>query len=275
MQYLKIKRAIITTVLIMLALFFLIPLYFTFINTFKPLREIVTSYTKLPESLYLGNYIKAWIKTEYPRVFLNSVIITTVSLAGIILTSSMAGYILVRTSGRISWFLFVAIISSMIIPFHSIMIPLIRVVRVLRLSNSIQGIIFVYWGLGCNFAIFLYHGFVKSIPRGLEESAVIDGCTPYQTFFRIVLPLLKPVTSTILVLDALWIWNDFLLPLLMLQSKSVKTIPLSQYIFFGQYYSEWGLALAGLTMAVFPIIVFYIFMQKYIIKGITSGAIKG
>lgn len=269
-----IQRAIITIILVMLALFFLMPVYFTVINSFKPLREIVTSYTKLPESFYLGNYVKAWIKTEYPRVFLNSLIITVVSLVGIVMISSMAGYILVRTPGKISWLIFVLIVSSMIIPFHSIMIPLIMVVKSLGLSNSIQGIIFVYWGLGCNFAIFLYHGFVKTIPRELEESAVIDGCTPFQTFFRIVLPLLAPVTSTILVLDALWIWNDFLLPLLMLQRKAVKTIPLSQYIFFGQYYSEWGLALAGLTLAVVPIIIFYVFMQKYIVKGITAGAIK-
>ena len=268
------QRAVITIVLVVLAFFFLMPVYFTIINSFKPLREIVTSYTDFPESFYLGNYIKAWIKTEYPRVFLNSLIITVVSLAGIILTSSMAGYILVRTPGRISWSIFIIIVSSMIIPFHAIMIPLIRVVRMLGLSNSLPGIIFVYWGLGCNFAIFLYHGFVKTIPRELEESAVIDGCTPFQTFFRIVLPLLVPVTSTILVLDALWIWNDFLLPLLMLQRKAVKTIPLSQYVFFGQYYSEWGLALAGLILAIFPVIVFYILMQKYIIKGITAGAVK-
>ncbi|MCK5199391.1 MAG: carbohydrate ABC transporter permease [Spirochaetales bacterium] len=268
------QRAVITIILVVLAFFFLMPVYFTVINSFKPLREIVTSYTEFPESFYLGNYIKAWIKTEYPRVFLNSLIITVVSLAGIILTSSMAGYILVRTKGRISWLIFVVIVSSMIIPFHSIMIPLIRVVRMLGLSNSLPGIIFVYWGLGCNFAIFLYHGFVKTIPRELEESAMIDGCTPFQTFFRIVLPLLIPVTSTILVLDALWIWNDFLLPLLMLQGKAVKTIPLSQYVFFGQYYSEWGLALAGLILAIFPVMVFYVFMQKYIIKGITAGAVK-
>ena len=268
------QRAVITIILVVLAFFFLMPVYFTVINSFKPLREIVTSYTEFPESFYLGNYIKAWIKTEYPRVFLNSLIITVVSLAGIILTSSMAGYILVRTPGRISWSIFIIIVSSMIIPFHAIMIPLIRVVRMLGLSNSLPGIIFVYWGLGCNFAIFLYHGFVKTIPRELEESAMIDGCTPFQTFFRIVLPLLVPVTSTILVLDALWIWNDFLLPLLMLQRKAVKTIPLSQYVFFGQYYSEWGLALAGLILAIFPVMVFYVFMQKYIIKGITAGAVK-
>ena len=268
------QRTILTTILILLALFFLMPIYFTIINSFKPLREIVTSYTKLPESFYWGNYIKAWIKTEYPRVFLNSLIITVFSLLGIMIISSMAGYILVRTPGKISWFIFIVIVSAMIIPFQSIMIPLIVVVKSLGLSNSIIGIIVVYWGFGCSFAIFLYHGFVKTIPRELEESAVIDGCTPFQTFYQIVLPLLAPVTSTILVLDALWIWNDFLLPLLMLQRKAVKTIPLSQYVFFGQYSSEWGLALAGLVLAVVPIIIFYIFMQKYIVKGITAGAVK-
>ena len=250
------------------------PIYFAVINSFKPLSEIVTSYTDFPKSFYLGNYIKAWIKTDFPRVFLNSLIITVISLSGIILISSMAGYILVRTPGKLSWLLFVIIVSSMIIPFHTIMIPLIVVTRKLNLSNSIPGIILVYWGLGCNFAIFLYHGFVKTIPHELEESAVMDGCTPYQTFFKIVMPLLVPVTSTIAVLDALWIWNDFLLPLLLLQRKAIQTIPLSQYIFFGQYYSDWGLALAGLILAVLPIVIFYIFMQKYIVKGITAGAVK-
>ncbi len=269
------KNSVIFFLLLLLALFFTMPVYFTVINSFKPLKEIVTSYTSMPESFYLGNYIKAWIKTDYPRVFLNSLIITVFSLVGIITISSMAGYILVRTPGKVSWFLFIIIVSSMIIPFHSIMIPLIIVIKRLHFSNSIPGIIIVYLGLGCNFAIFLYHGFVKTIPKELEESALIDGCSQFQTFFKIVFPLLTPVTSTIAVLDALWIWNDFLLPLLLLQKRSVKTIPLSQYIFFGQYYSEWGLALAGLTLAVIPVIIFYIFMQKYIVKGITAGAMKG
>lgn len=275
MRSAKIKDALILLLLLIFALFFLMPIYFAIINSFKPLREIVTSYTKMPASFYFANYIKAWLKTDYPKVFLNSLVITVISLLGIILISSMAGYKLVRTPGKLSWFLFILIVSSMIIPFHSIMIPLIIVIKRLHLSNSIPGIIIVYWGLGCNFAIFLYHGFVKTIPLELEESAVIDGCSPFQTFFKIVFPLLTPVTSTIAVLDALWIWNDFLLPLLLLQKRSVKTIPLSQFVFFGQYYSEWGLALAGLVLAVIPVVVFYIFMQKYIVKGITAGALKG
>ncbi|RKX87809.1 MAG: carbohydrate ABC transporter permease [Spirochaetes bacterium] len=274
MKKLNPKNIVIIFILVILGVFFLMPIYFAVINSFKPLSEIVTSYTDFPKSFYLGNYIKAWIKTDFPRVFLNSLIITVISLSGIILISSMAGYILVRTPGKLSWLLFVIIVSSMIIPFHTIMIPLIVVTRKLNLSNSIPGIILVYWGLGCNFAIFLYHGFVKTIPHELEESAVMDGCTPYQTFFKIVMPLLVPVTSTIAVLDALWIWNDFLLPLLLLQRKAIQTIPLSQYIFFGQYYSDWGLALAGLILAVLPIVIFYIFMQKYIVKGITAGAVK-
>jgi raffinose/stachyose/melibiose transport system permease protein len=271
----KIKNIVIFALLAAFALFFIMPVYFTIINSFKPLREIVTSYTSLPKTFYLGNYIKAWIKTDYPRVFLNSLIITIASVSGIVLVSSMAGYILARTPSKLSWFIFIIIVFSMIIPFHSIMIPLIIVIKKLHLSNSIPGIIIVYWGIGCNFAIFLYHGFVKTIPKELEEAAAIDGCSRFQIFFKVVFPLLAPVTSTIVVLDTLWIWNDFLLPLLVLQKRAIKTIPLSQYIFVGQYYSEWGLALAGLTLAVIPVVVLYVFMQKYIVKGITTGALKG
>jgi raffinose/stachyose/melibiose transport system permease protein len=272
---LKIKNIVLLVALLILALLFIMPVYFTIINSFKPLREIVTSYTSLPKTFYLGNYIKAWIKTDYPRVFLNSLIITIASVSGIVLVSSMAGYILARTPGKLSWFIFIIIVFSMIIPFHSIMIPLIIVIKKLHLSNSIHGIIIVYWGIGCNFAIFLYHGFVKTIPKELEEAAAIDGCSRFQIFFKVVFPLLAPVTSTIVVLDTLWIWNDFLLPLLVLQKRAIKTIPLSQYVFVGQYYSEWGLALAGLTLAVIPVVLLYVFMQKYIVKGITTGALKG
>jgi len=155
------------------------------------------------------------------------------------------------------------------------MIPLTVLMTRLHFTNSLPGIIIAYWGIGANIATFLYHGFVKTIPRELEDSAVVDGCSSFQTFLLIVFPLLKPITSTIIVLDALWIWNDFLLPLLVLQNRSVQTIPLSQFIFFGEYQSEWGLALSGLVLAVIPMAVFYIFMQRYIIRGLTSGALKG
>ena len=271
----KSRDTVIFVLLLILAIFFIIPIYFTIINSFKPFREIVTSLTDFPKTFYLDNYVKAWIKTDYPRAFLNSSIVTVLSLLGIILVSSMAGYILARTPGKISWFLFIIIVSSMIVPFHSIMIPLVVVTRKLHLSNSIPGIIIVYWGLGCSFATFFYHVFVKTIPCELEEAAIIDGCSPFQVFFKIVFPLLIPITTTIAILDTLWIWNDFLLPLLLLQKRQLRTIPLSQYGFFGQYNNEWGLALAGLILGVIPVILFYIFMQKYIIKGIMLGAVKG
>lgn len=271
----KTNNIVILVVLLILAFLFIMPIYFTIINSFKPLREIVTSYTSIPKTFYLGNYIKAWIKTDYPRAFLNSLIITVVSVSGIVLISSMAGYILARTPGKLSWFIFIIIAFSLIIPFHTIMIPLIVVIKKLHLSNSIPGIIIVYWAIGCRLPIFLYHGFVKTIPKDLEDAAAIDGCSRFQVFFKIVFPLLAPATSAVAILQTLWIWNDFLLPLLVLQKRSIKTIPLSQYIFVGQYHSNWGLSLAGLTMAVIPLVLFYIFMQKNIVKGITAGAIKG
>jgi len=236
------------------------------------------------------NYIGAWNygnipvkingKTKknfvtFPQVFLNTIIITIFSVAGIVLISSMASYALVRINNKLSWGIFLFFTFSMVVPFQAIMIPLVETAKILGVKNSIPGIVLIYMGVGSPLAIFMYHGFIKGIPKELEESAAIDGAGPFTIFFKIVFPLLTPITATIVILDVLWIWNDFLLPLIILQSKELKTIQLAQYSFFGAYKREYGLALASLVISASPIVVFYLFMQKYIIKGITSGAVKG
>lgn len=211
----------------------------------------------------------------FSKAFFNTLIVTIFSIIGIVITSSMAGYALVRNNWKISWVIFLVFTFSMVVPFQAIMVPLVETAKGFRLNNSLFGLILIYIGLGSPMAIFMYHGFIKSIPKELEESASIDGAGPFTIFFKIVFPLLTPVTATIVILNVLWIWNDFLLPLIILQSKELRTIQLAQYSFFGAYQKEYGLALASLILSASPIVIFYLFMQKYIIKGITSGAVKG
>lgn len=268
-------RIVLELVMIVLALLFLFPLYITFVNGFKTYNEVVTSTVALPKAAQFQNFAVVWRQIRFPGVFMNSLIITVVSVGGILLISSGAAYQLVRRPGIVSNVIFMMILSSLIIPFQTLMVPLVKVARDFGLIDSIYGIIVMYWGFGLPMAVFLYHGFIKSVPRELEEAAQIDGSGVFGVYFRILLPLLKPITSTIAILHSLWIWNDFLLPLIVLSSKRNQTIPLASSVYFGQYTNEWHLGMAALSMAIVPIIIFFLFMQRYIIAGITSGAVKG
>jgi raffinose/stachyose/melibiose transport system permease protein len=270
-----IGKLILEIIMLALGLLFFFPLYLTIVNGFKTYNEVVTSTTALPEVIQFQNYVTVWNQINFVGVFMNSLIITVVAVVGILLISSMAAYQLVRRPGRVSQTIFLAILSSLIIPFQTMMIPLVKVAKDLNIIDTIHGIIFMYWGFGIPLALFLYHGFIKGVPKELEEAASIDGTGPFGTFFRILLPLLKPITTTIAILHSLWIWNDFLLPLITLSSVKNQTIPLASSVYFGQYTNEWHLAMAALTLATLPIMIFFIFMQRYIIQGITAGAVKG
>lgn len=223
---------------------------------------------------FIKNYAESWKQTKFPVVFMNTLIITVLSVLGIILISSMAAYAMVRTKTAFSWFFFLLFVFAMVVPFQAIMFPLVRTAKALGLLGSIHGIILIYMAVGCPLAIFMYHGFIKGVPLELEESAALDGAGKFRIFFTIVLPLLTPITSTIAILDVLWIWNDFLLPLIILMKK-VVTVQLAQYYTRGAYSRDFGMELASLMLATFPVILFYLFMQKYVIKGITAGAVKG
>lgn len=222
----------------------------------------------------IKNYGSSWRLTKFPVVFLNTLLITIFSVGGIILISSMAAYALVRTETKLSWIIFLFFTFAMVVPFQVIMFPLVKVAKATGVAGSIPGITLIYMAVGCPMAIFMYHGFIKGIPIELEESAALDGAGRFKTFFSIVLPLLTPITSTIAILDVLWIWNDFLLPLILL-TKKVVTVQLAQYYTRGAYSRDFGMELASLILAVSPVIIFYVFMQRYIIKGVIAGAVKG
>lgn len=260
---------------ILIALLFLIPFYFLLGNSFKNFADILLDSAALPKSINWQNYTRAWNIMDFPQAFLNSFLITVSSIVGLAVFCSMTAYRMVRRPTRYNQTLFLIFVAAMVIPFQSIMIPLVKVANWFSLINSLPGLWVCYMGFGASLTIFLYHGFVKSIPLEIEESAVVDGCSPYGVFWRIVFPLLKPMTATIIILNSLWIWNDFLLPQLMLGKASLRTIPLSTFSFFGQYTKQWDLALAGLVMGVTPIIIFFLSLQRHIISGITAGSVKG
>jgi raffinose/stachyose/melibiose transport system permease protein len=260
---------------ILLALLFLVPFYFVAVNSVKDYGAILTNSASLPQKITFDNFTKAWEIMHFPRAFANTLFITVFSNIGLVIFSSMAAYKMVRSSGKIMSFLFILFTSAMVIPFQSIMITLVKFSNNIGILDSKMGLIICYFGFGISLNLFLYHGYIKSISKEIEESAVVDGCSTYGVFWRIVFPLLKPMTVTIILLNSLWIWNDFLLPSLILSSKTLQTIPLATYSFFGQYTKQWDMALAALVMGVLPIIVLFLAMQKQIVEGITAGSVKG
>lgn len=259
---------------LLLAALCLVPFYYVIVNSVKSFADIMIRTSALPVQLHFTNYSSAWKLMNFGQVFLNSLLIVIISNLLIVVFCSMTAYKLVRTRSSVSSFIFFLFVAAMIIPFQSVMIPLIALASDLHLMNSIWGLILMYLGFGSGMAVFLYHGFVKSIPVEIEEAATIDGCSTIRMYWSIVFPLLKPITATVIILNSLWIWNDFLLPSLVLQEESLRTIPLATFYFFGQYMKKWDLALAALMLGITPLLLFYVFMQKHIVRGITSGSVK-
>ncbi|MGG1324234.1 carbohydrate ABC transporter permease [Priestia megaterium] len=268
------KTFIVEILAVLLGLVFLVPFYYVLSNSLKSFAEILSNTSALPTTIQFQNFVNAFNQMNYLKVLSNSLIITVISNAVLVIFCSMAAYMLVRTKKKISSIIFMAFVAAMVIPFQSIMIPLVKVAGNLNLLNSIWGIVIMYLGFGSGMTIFLYHGFIKGIPVELEEAAIIDGCSRLGVFWRIVFPLLKPITVTVVILNSLWIWNDFLLPSLVLQDPELRTIPLATFFFFGQYTKQWDLALAALVISIAPLLIFFFAMQKHIVKGITSGSIK-
>ncbi|KGN03136.1 sugar ABC transporter permease [Clostridium novyi A str. 4570] len=260
---------------IFVAIIFLAPLYIAFTNSFKTQKGLYLNVLGLPkgDTFTLDNYIRAFEDLNFFHSFLNSFLITTISTVLIVIFSSMAAWMLVRSKTKLSKFLFFLFAAAMLIPFQSVMLPLINIMGKLNLLNPV-GLVFMYLGFGSSLSIIMYHGFIKNIPLELEEAAIIDGCNKFQVFWIIVFPLLKPITVTVSILNAMWIWNDFLLPQLVINKPEWQTLPLKMFYFFGEYSKKWNLALAGLVLAMIPIIVFYFFAQKHIVKGVTQGSIK-
>jgi len=218
---------------------------------------------------------------NYWKSFFSSLFITTVSLIVVSVFSSMTAWVLCRNKTKWSAFIFMLLVAAMVIPFQVVMLPLLSTFRNIndffgiKMLQSYQGIIFAYLGFGGSMSVFILHGFIKGIPRELEEAALIDGCSPEGTFFRIIFPLLRPVQMTVLILNGIWIWNDYLLPSLMLGlNGKIKTLPVAVSAFVGSYVKQWDLILSAAFLAMIPIVILFLFAQKQIIRGIVDGAIK-
>ncbi len=271
------KNIYITVFLTILAIAFVLPVLVVLMNSFKGQFYISDAPFKLPSATTFSgteNYIRGIQKTGFISAFGYSLFITVFSVLAIIFFPAMTSWYIVRVKNTFTKILYYLFILSMVVPFQMVMFTMAKTANVLRLDNPV-GIILIYLGFGCGLSIFMYSGFVKSVPIEIEEAAMIDGCTPVQMFFKIIFPILKPIAITIAILNAMWIWNDYLLPLLLIGSD-YKTIPIAvQYLRGGYGSVDMGAMMALLVLSIIPIIIFYLISQKYIIEGVVAGAVKG
>lgn len=274
----NIKDVFMIMILCVLTVIFLIPMFLVLMNSFKSRLFVSTQPFSFPNAqtfVGLENYINGLTTSGFFMAFLRSVWITVVSVVVIVIFTSMTAWYIIRVNSKFTKSLYYLFVFSMIVPFQMVMYTMTFVVNTIAFNN-VFGIILVYLGFGAGLAVFMFTGFVKSIPVEVEEAATIDGCTPLQTFFMVVFPMLKSITITVAILNVMWIWNDYLLPYLIL-GESQKTIPVAIQIAMQGAYgaTDYGGFMAMLVVAIIPIIIFYICSQKYIIKGVISGAVKG
>ena len=262
--------------LILMAVIFAFPFLISVLLAFKSKQETAKSVLALPEKLHFENFSEAIVKANILRSMGNSIIITACSVVLVLVVASMAGYAIGRQYHKRGFRIYESILTaSMMIPFQTLMIPLYKMFRSMGLLNTLLGDIILIAGINMPFAIMMYIGFVRTLPIELEEAAMLEGCTQFSIFRMIIFPLLKPTTVTIAVLDALWAWNDFNASLLVLQKNEVKTVPMQQYVFFGEHSADYNMAFAAAVISMIPIVLFFIFMQKHIEEGMTAGAVKG
>jgi raffinose/stachyose/melibiose transport system permease protein len=272
-------------VCILLVFLFLFPFFLVLVNAGKESAGIIIDPIGLPNNLTqiftnMGNVINS-SNFSYWASFANSAFITVVTLTLLVVFSSMAAWVLARNKKRWSSIIFLIFVAAMVIPFQVVMLPILSTFRNISTMTGIQmlqsygGVIFAYLGFGGSMSVFILHGFIKGIPYELEEAACIDGCSPEGIFFRIIFPLLKPVEVTVLILNGIWIWNDYLLPSLMLGlNGKIKTLPIAITSFVGSYVKQWDLILTAALLAMLPVIILFLFAQKQIIHGMVEGAIK-
>ena len=263
--------------LTVLAVLFLVPILIVLMNSFKGRFFISDTPFALPDAqtfIGLKNYTTGIAKTGFIQAFGYSLFITVFSVAAIVLFTSMTAWCITRIKSKLSSLLFYLFVFSMIVPFQMVMFTMSKMANIMRLDNPV-GIIVIYLGFGAGLSVFIFSGFIKSIPHEIEEAATIDGCNPIQTFFLIIFPILKPISITVAILNTMWVWNDYLLPYLVIGSN-YKTIPIAvQYLQGGYGSRDMGAMMAMLVLAIIPIVIFYLTCQKYIIKGVVAGAVKG
>lgn len=275
----KNKRSVVSYIgealMLLLCTVFFIPFYYLLVNTFKPAQAASQSPLSLPGKNFTWDlYREALNSINFWSSLRNSLIITVVSVTIIILIGSMAAYAIVRRKNIVTKILFFYFLVGFMVPAQTTLIPLFNLMSFFHLQNSVIGMIVLYTSW-CNFALFMYQGFINNVPKDLEEAALIDGASVWKMYWRIAFPLLKPVTTTIIIFDVMWIWNDFMLPYLFISSSNNFTLIMEVYKGVGQFSNNWTVMLCTMVIVLIPIVVFYLLMQKHIIAGITSGAVKG
>lgn len=269
---------VLTVIFSLISVVYLIPIALVVVNSFKKKAYISKYPFRMPSGktfVGLENYVNGINKTGFFEAFGWTLMITVGSVAVIILCTSMCAWYISRVKNRFTTALYYMCLFSMIVPFQMVMFPLSKIANMLKLTTP-WGLIVVYLGFGAGLAVFMFTGFVKSIPLEIEEAAMIDGCTPIHTFFDVVLPIMKPTCVTVSILQAMWIWNDYLLPYLVLDMKKYKTISIAvQYLRGGYGSIDMGAMMGVLVLAIIPIIIFYLACQKYIVEGVVAGAVKG
>ncbi|MFP4153597.1 MAG: carbohydrate ABC transporter permease [Alkalispirochaeta sp.] len=259
----------------LLAVVVLAPFYFVLANSVKSYSEIIIDAAALPQELRLTNYQAGIERVNFWQIFSNSLLVTVLGIGGMVVLGSMAAWKLARVKSWISAFMYATYILAMIIPFQSIMIPLVVVASNLEMLNPV-GLGVIYWGFGMPLTIFLYRGYFNYVPRELDESGMLDGCNDLVLFWYILFPQLKTMTTTVVILQSLWVWNDFLLPLLILQhDRDFYTIPLGINSFFGVYKAQWDMALPILVLGMLPLIAAFLIAQKHIVRSIAASGLKG
>ena len=270
-----IKTWILSIAALAVGIVFVSPLYLVFVNSVKTVREIYLSPLGLPVEISWNNFGRVMEKIDFGQALKNSLFFVVFGVAGLLVICSMAAYRLARHRTRVNKFVYLLLVSSILVPFQTVMIPLVKIIASIGLYNTRIGVLLAYYGYGIPFAVFLFYGFLSSIPREIEEAALIDGGSLFQVYRCIILPLLKPICVTVAVLDVLWIYNDFLLPFVLISDNELRTLPLVMYTFFTAYERPWDLAMASLTMVLTPAIIMFVILQKQITGGIVSGAVKG
>jgi len=272
----NLSKIILEVFMVIFAIIFIYPIFLMFINSVKPFGEVVSDVIALPSKIEWENYRYVIDKMNYPRLFINNLVITSIGIVGIVAFSAITAYIIDRRRTKYTKIAHLIITTPMLIPFQTIMITLLKVMNVIHLSGSTWGLGVQYWGFGIPMATFIYCNFMQTIPKEIDESAIIDGASTFRTFISVIFPLLKSVTATVIVLDVMWIWNDFLLPLLMVNSSpATKTLVLSAYTFVGQFNTQWHYAMTAMVLAVLPSIIFFVLLQRHIVDGVVAGAVKG
>ncbi|MBR2477022.1 MAG: carbohydrate ABC transporter permease [Clostridia bacterium] len=273
----RLFRVLIFIVLTVLAVITLSPVGFLVINSFKSQSEIVASPIALPTEWNSGYVLTAAEQINFFGSLAITFIITLLSVVLIVLASSLAGWMIARAKNRLASVMLYMFTAAMLIPFQAVMYPLLSLFEGVGLKN-IPGLIIMYGGFGLSLSVFLYHGFVKSIPASIEEAALIDGAGMLKTFFSVVFPLMKSTTATVVILNALWIWNDYLLPFLVIGNAPARTLTLELYfakMTSGQFGNPWELIFPAVFVSIIPIIIVFLILQKHIVRGISDGAVKG